>query len=93
MSDDEDDGWDADLPAWASIAVANATGVAAPAERRAAGQPRAPAPQQTRRTDVDLLVAPRPETNLLERRRSDRGAPSGQPDRRQPRSFGRRPTH
>jgi chromosome partitioning protein len=94
LSDDEDDGWDVDLPAWASIAIANATAVAPPVERRAAGgQPRAAPPQQMRRADTDLLTVQRPEASQLERRRSDRGPPPGQPDRRQPRSFGRRPTH
>ena len=93
LSDDEDDGWDADLPAWASLAVANVAAAAPAVDRRGAGsQPRAAA-AATRRVDADLLTAPRPEANLLERRKSDRGPPGGQPDRRQPRSFGRRPTH
>ena len=95
MSDDEDDGWDADLPAWASIAVANATAAAPPVDRRAARRTAKGGPSHSRcaAPDTDLLTAPRPETSQLERRRSDRGAPAGQPDRRQPRSFGRRPTH
>jgi chromosome partitioning protein len=33
------------------------------------------------------------ESNGFDRRRADRGPPPGQPDRRQPRVFGRRPTH
>lgn len=92
MSDDEED-WDHDLPAWASLAVANATGQAA--QQRAAPPPqRGPAPAYPqRRTDTDLLTAPPPERNLLDRRKADRGPPPGQVDRRQPRSFGRRPTH
>jgi len=91
MSEDEEE-WDADLPAWASIAVANATGSgprpAAPPQQRAA-----PQPMMRRQTDTDLLTAPPPDRNLLDRRKADRGTPPGQVDRRQPRSFGRRPTH
>lgn len=89
-SDDEDD-WDVDLPAWANIAVANAT-----ADRRQASAPR-PAVQgqiPLRAAPGGVMEAPPPpERNALERRRSDRGPPAGQPDRRQVRSFGRRPTH
>ena len=41
-----------------------------------------------------VMTAPPPDrTSQLERRKSDRGPPPGQVDRRQPRSFGRRPTH
>lgn len=88
---DDDDEWDAELPAWANIAVANA-------QRAAAAPPPAPqqrraADAQQRRTDTDLLTAPPPDRNLLERRKADRGPPVGQVDRRLPRSFGRRPTH
>ncbi|WP_413765752.1 hypothetical protein, partial [Vibrio vulnificus] len=35
-SAEDDEDWDADLPAWASLAVANATGGAAPSVRRRA---------------------------------------------------------
>ena len=94
LSDDEEKGWDANLPACASVAIANATTAVAPVELRAAGgQPRSVMQQQKRRADAELLTVLRPEANQLERRTSDRGPPPGQPDRRQPRSFGRRPTH
>lgn len=89
--DEDEDSWDIDLPAWANMAVANAT-----ADRRKGnGAPR-PAvqgqmPQATPGAGVDTL--PPPERNVLERRRGDRGPPPGQVDRRQARSFGRRPTH
>lgn len=92
LSDDEDDGWDADVPAWASIAAANVVAASPAAERRKGGQPRGPAPQPNRAAS-DVLTLARPEPSALDRRRSDRGPPPGQPDRRQPRSFGRRPTH
>jgi chromosome partitioning protein len=92
LSDDEDDGWDADVPAWASIAAANVVAASPAADRRKGGQPRGPAPQPNRAA-TDVLTLARPEPSALDRRRSDRGPPPGQPDRRQPRSFGRRPTH
>lgn len=90
MSDDEEE-WDNELPAWASIALANATGAAAAAiaDRRA---PRAAAPQALREQG-GVMTAPPPERAQLERRKADRGPPTGQQDRRQPRSFGRRPQH
>jgi hypothetical protein len=91
VDEDDEDGWEADLPAWASIAVANAT-----ADRRsAAPQPRTPAaqPQASRVAPGAVLEAQRAERNMLDRRTADRGPPPGQPDRRQARSFGRRPTH
>lgn len=86
-SDDEDD-WEHELPAWASMAVANATG------RRSDPPPQhRPAGPHPYREQGGVLTAPPPERNVLDRRRSDRGPPPGVPDRRQPRSFGRRPTH
>jgi len=90
--DEDEEGWDMDLPAWANIAVANATAD----RRKSPGQPRPGAPvQATARAPAPgaVLEAVRPEPNALDRRRSDRGPPPGQPDRRQARSFGRRPTH
>lgn len=95
ISEDEDDNWDADLPAWASLAVANAK--AGMDRRRAPGPaPRAPAPNQALKAAAAVatavLEAPA-ERNLLDRRASDRGPPPGQPDRRQARSFGRRSTY
>lgn len=85
ISDDDED-WDNELPAWATAAVANAVNV----DRRA---PRGPAPQPQREPG-GVMTAPPPErTAQLERRKSDRGPAPGQTDRRQPRSFGRRPTH
>lgn len=90
IEEDDEESWDADLPAWASIAVANATAD----RRKAAGQPRAVAqPQGQRVPPAAVLEAQRPERNMLDRRAADRGPPPGQPDRRQARSFGRRPTH
>lgn len=90
MSDDEED-WDNELPAWASIAVANATAAAAAPSQpdRRSSAPRA-TPQQ--REPGGVMTAP-PPVSQLDRRKSDRGPPPGQQDRRQPRSFGRRPTH
>jgi chromosome partitioning protein len=91
VDEDDEDSWDADLPAWASIAVANAT-----ADRRkvTGQQPRAAAqPQAPRTAPGAVLEAQRPDRNMLDRRGPDRGPPPGQPDRRQARSFGRRPTH
>ena len=86
MPDDEEE-WDNELPAWATMAVANATG----ADRRAAAPRAAPQPQ---RDPGGVMTAPPPDrTAQLDRRKSDRGPPTGQVDRRQPRSFGRRPTH
>lgn len=97
VSEDDED-WDADLPAWASIAVANATGGGdrrgpAPAPQQRAAPPPPQQPMMRRQVDTDLLTAPPPERNLLDRRKADRGPPTGQVDRRQSRSFGRRPTH
>lgn len=97
VSEDDED-WDADLPAWASIAVANATGGGdrrgpAPAPQQRAAPPPPQQPMMRRQLDTDLLTAPPPERNLLDRRKADRGPPTGQVDRRQSRSFGRRPTH
>lgn len=92
-SDDDEEDWDVDLPAWANIAVANAT---AEHRRKGAGAPR-PAVQgqaPARAAPGAVLEAEPPaERNQLERRRGDRGPPPGQVDRRQARSFGRRPTH
>ena len=90
-SDDEDGEWGVDLPAWTNMAIANATAD----RRRAAAQPR-PNGQAVSRLmapSAAVLEAPAPERNNLERRKADRGPPPGQPDRRQTRSFGRRPTH
>lgn len=92
QEDGEEEDWDLDLPAWANIAVANATAD----RRKAAGQPRTAVggPAAVRTVPGAVLEAGRPaEPNVLDRRRSDRGPPPGQPDRRQARSFGRRPTH
>ena len=83
---DEEEDWDNELPAWAGAAVANATQV----DRRASA-PRGPAPQPQREPG-GVMTAP-PPVAQLERRKGDRGPPPGQLDRRQPRSFGRRPTH
>ncbi len=80
--EDEDD-WDHELPAWANGAVATAT-----LERRRAATEHAAAIVAPK-----AVAIPQPERTSLERRRSDRGPPPGQPDRRQPRTFGRRPTH
>ncbi len=89
-SDDEDD-WDVDLPAWANIAVANAA-----VDRRQVAAPRpsvqGQAPMRAAPGAV-MEAPPPPDRNALERRRSDRGPPVGVQDRRQARSFGRRPTH
>jgi hypothetical protein len=92
--EDDEDAWDVDIPAWANVAIANATAD----RRKPAGAPRAAAPQgqQAIRAPAAtaVLEAPSPaERNALDRRTSDRGPPGGQPDRRQARSFGRRPTH
>ena len=94
VDEDDEDAWDMDLPAWANIAVANVT-----ADRRKAGGPPRPAvapgqaPSRAHAPGA-VLEAVRPvEANALDRRKSDRGPPAGQPDRRQARSFGRRPTH
>ncbi len=81
---DDEEAWEPELPAWANLAVANAT---ATLERRR------PAPQAKAapiRTEPASQLADR---NLLDRRSSDRGPPPGVTDRRQSRSFGRRPTH
>jgi hypothetical protein len=87
MSEDEED-WENELPAWASAAVANASNV----DRRAPA-PRTAAPQ-IQRAPGGVMTAPPPDrVTQLDRRKSDRGPPAGQVDRRQPRSFGRRPTH
>jgi hypothetical protein len=88
---DDDEDWDPDLPAWASLAVANAT-----ADRRNATSQRSATAGQPSLRSVpgDVMEAtPPPDRNVLDRRRADRGPPSGMPDRRQARSFGRRPTH
>ncbi len=92
IDEDDEDSWDVDLPAWANIAVANVTAD----RRKAAGQQRQGLPGQApaRAAPGMVMEATRPaEPNVLDRRKSDRGAPNGQPDRRQARSFGRRPTH
>jgi hypothetical protein len=87
---EDDDSWEPELPAWANLAVANAT---ATMERRRTTAPSRPAAAPA------PIVAPRPEAvaqperNTLDRRKSDRGPPPGVADRRQSRSFGRRPTH
>lgn len=88
---DEEEDWDVDLPAWANIAVANAT-----IDRRQAAAPRPAVPGQAplRAAPGGVIEAPPPvDRNMLDRRRSDRGPPTGVQDRRQARSFGRRPTH
>lgn len=84
---DDDEDWDADLPAWANLAVANLTAD----RRRASDQPRGNVAPGGAKTATAVLDPP--ERSTLERRRSDRGPPNGQPDRRQARTFGRRPTH
>ena len=93
-SAEDDEDWDADLPAWASLAVANATGAAAPSVRRRASDsaPRGNGVALPHKAATEVLERPE-ERNQLERRRGDRGPPPGQPDRRQARVFGRRPTH
>jgi len=91
MSDEEED-WDNELPAWASVAVANATANAAHPDRRAPA-PRSPATSPQREPGGVMTAPPPDRTSQLERRKFDRGPPPGQVDRRQPRSFGRRPTH
>jgi chromosome partitioning protein len=91
MSDEEED-WDNELPAWASVAVANATASAAHPDRRAPAA-RSPAASPQREPGGVMTAPPPDRTSQLERRKSDRGPPPGQVDRRQPRSFGRRPTH
>ncbi|MEZ6028234.1 MAG: ParA family protein [Hyphomonadaceae bacterium] len=83
---DDDEDWDADLPAWASLAVASATGQ----QRRASDQPRANGAAGKAATAV---LEPPQDRNVLDRRKADRGPPPGVPDRRQSRAFGRRPTH
>src|SRR5262249_54006713 len=82
---EDEEAWEPELPAWASLAVANAT---ATLERRRA--PPQPKSAQALRPDPQAQAADR---NLLDRRKSDRGPPPGAVDRRQSRSFGRRPTH
>jgi len=92
-SAEDDEDWDADLPAWASLAVANTTGAAPSVRRRASdGAPRGNGVAAAHKAATEVLERPE-ERNQLERRRGDRGPPPGQPDRRQARVFGRRPTH
>jgi chromosome partitioning protein len=88
--DDEDEDWDAELPAWANVAVANAT-----AERRkvlAPGSAAAPAGKIAFPAN-DQTALKEPERNVMDRRKGDRGPPPGVVDRRQPRAFGRRSAH
>jgi chromosome partitioning protein len=88
MVDDEDDDWDAELPAWASVAVASAK-----AERRKSLAPgQAPTPVGKITFPANDQAAP-PDRNVMDRRKSDRGPPPGIVDRRQPRAFGRRGAH
>jgi chromosome partitioning protein len=94
--DGEEEDWDTELPAWATMS--STTQDSDP--RRRAPQPvggLSPAPVPVAATasaiaQAGLAVAERP-VNSLERRSGDRGPPPGQPDRRQPRTFGRRPNH
>jgi chromosome partitioning protein len=89
VDDDEDEDWDAELPAWANVAVANAT-----AERRKVLAPgSAPAPTGKISFPANDQAALQPERNALDRRKGDRGPPPGVVDRRQPRAFGRRSAH
>lgn len=83
--EDDDDGWEPDLPAWANVAVATVV-----AERRRMNGAPASAPA---RPTPSVADAPQGERNWAERRKSDRGPPPGVTDRRAPRSFGRRPAH
>ena len=77
----EEDDWEPDLPTWASVAVATM-------DRRQAGAAVKPSPQAARpTTNIEL-----PKPVKLDRRKSDRGPPTGVVDRRLPRSFGRRST-
>ncbi len=95
--DDEDDeiGWEPELPAWANIAVQQVSVERRKAAPVAAARPPMPAqPQAASRSATAVLEAPPPvDRNALERRKGDRGPPAGQVDRRQARSFGRRSTH
>src|SRR5690349_13814206 len=82
---EDEEGWEPELPAWANVAVATM-------ERRKAVAPAAkpiPAPAN----NAAAAAAEVAERNALERRKSDRGPPPGQVDRRQPRAFGRRSAH
>jgi chromosome partitioning protein len=83
--DEPEEDWEAELPAWANVAVATMERrrVSAPAAKSAP----APAPAVNAANDAQ------PDRNALERRKSDRGPPPGQVDRRQPRAFGRRSAH
>ena len=92
VSAEDDEDWDADLPAWASLAIANATGANGGVDRRrAADAPRGNGVPNGQKAATAVLEPP--VERQLERRRGDRGPPPGQPDRRQARVFGRRPTH
>jgi chromosome partitioning protein len=97
FADDGEDDWEADVPPWASVAA----NMLVPDPRQKAQQPQAqpqpsPRPQQIQipalQPEAALAVA-KPERNNLERRMADRGPPTGVADRRQPRTFGRRPHH
>ena len=93
FADESEDDWEPDMPAWADASA----GMAVPDPRARGPQPqpqRQPQPQQIQIPQpAHAMAAPKPERNALERRQADRGPPSGAPDRRQPRTFGRRPHH
>ena len=78
---DEEDDWEPDLPTWASVAVATM-------DRRQPGAASKPSPKAARPTTSGEM----PKPVKLDRRKTDRGPPSGVIDRRLPRSFGRRST-
>ena len=88
-NEEPEEDWEAELPAWANVAVATM-------ERRKVAAP-APAAKPITAPPSDAAVAAAAaaaaERNALERRKSDRGPPPGQIDRRQPRAFGRRSAH
>ena len=100
LDEDDEGGWEPELPAWANIAVANATAekrraqsATRPAAAGGAGLKRPPAPTHETVQAERLAQQAQLERQQLERRSDNRGPPSGQIDRRQPRSFGRRSTH
>ena len=92
FADEGEEDWEPDAPSWASVAAT----MSVPDPRARAPQPKQQ-PQFDRRIQApEAAIAgavAKPERNALERRQSDRGPPSGQQDRRQPRAFGRRPHH
>ena len=76
---DDDEDWDADLPAWANLAVANATGRGAPGSlRRASDQPRGSASSDSSQDRLLAVLTEPPEriATSSSAGRSDRGPPS-----------------